>query len=127
MRFKGICYICNKEGYKTNECRSRLKKNKKNHPQANLTDHALPSLSAVVSEVNLTTNNKDWWVDTGASRHICSEKLLFSEYQKVEQDEQLFMGNSAVSKVEGKRKVILKWTSGKELTLNDVFQISARI
>jgi len=38
----------------------RIKKNKKDHPQANLTNHALPSLSAVVSELNLTTNNKDW-------------------------------------------------------------------
>ena len=60
---------------------------------------------AVVSEVNLKTNNKNWWVDTGATRHICFEKLLFSEYQKLEQDEQLFMGNLAVSKVEGKGKV----------------------
>ena len=34
------------------------------------------------------------------------------------------MGNSAVSKVEGKGKVILKWTSEKELTLNDVLHIS---
>ena len=59
MRFKGTCYICNKKGHKTNGSRSHLKKNKKNHPQANLTDHALPSLSAVVSEVNLMTNNKD--------------------------------------------------------------------
>ena len=33
------------------------------------------------------------------------------------------MGNSAVSKVEGKGKVILKWTSGKELTLNDVLHV----
>ena len=57
--FKGTCYICNKEGHKANECPSRPKKNKKNHPQINLTDHASPSLSAVVSEVNLTTNNKD--------------------------------------------------------------------
>ena len=30
------------------------------------------------------------------------------------------MGNSVISKVEGKEKVILKWTSGKELTLNDM-------
>ena len=52
MRFKGTCYICNKEGHKANECRSHLKKNKKSHPQANLTDHEPPSLSAVVSEVN---------------------------------------------------------------------------
>ena len=46
MRYKGTCYICNKEGHKVNECRSWLKKNKKNHPQANLTDHASPSLLA---------------------------------------------------------------------------------
>ena len=69
-RFKGTCYICNKEGHKANECHSHPKKNKKDHLQANLTDHASPSLSVVVSEVNLTTNNKDWWVDTGATRHI---------------------------------------------------------
>ena len=100
------------------------KKNKKSHLQVNLTDHASPSLSALVSEVNLTTNNKDWWVSTGAIRQICSEKLLFSDYQKLEHDEKLFMGNSVISKVEGKEKVILKWTSGKELTLNNVLHVS---
>ena len=35
----------------------------------------------------------------------------------------LFMGNSSTSKVEGKRKIILKMTSGKELTLNDVLHV----
>ena len=49
--FKETCYICNKEGYKANEYCSHPKKNKKNHPQANLIDHASPSLSAMVSEV----------------------------------------------------------------------------
>jgi len=38
-----------------NEYCSRLKKNKNDHPQENLTDHASPSLSAVVLEVNMTT------------------------------------------------------------------------
>jgi len=33
------------------------------------------------------------------------------------------MRNSAASKVEGKGKVILKWTSRKELTLNDVLHV----
>ena len=107
-RFKGTFYICNKEGHKAIECRCHPKKNKKAHSQANLTYHASPNLSVVVSEMNLTTNNKDWWVDTGATRYICSEKLLFSEYQKLEKDEQLFMDNTAISKVEGKEKVILK-------------------
>ena len=48
MRFKGTFTSATKRG--ANECRSRLKKNKKNHPQANLTNHASPSLSAMVSE-----------------------------------------------------------------------------
>ena len=47
-RFKETYYICNKEGHKANECRSRPKRNKKDHPQTNLTDHASPYLSAVV-------------------------------------------------------------------------------
>ena len=34
------------------------------------------------------------------------------------------LGRSTVSKVEGKEKVILKWTSRKELTLNDILHIS---
>ena len=58
-RFKGTYYIYNKEEHKVNECRSCHKKNKKDHPQANLTEHASLSLLVVVSEVNLTTNNKD--------------------------------------------------------------------
>jgi len=80
------------------------KKNKEDDLQTNLTNHVPPSLSVVVSKVNLTTHNKDWWVDTGATRHICSKKLLFSDYQKLKHDEQLFMGNSAVSMVEEKER-----------------------
>ena len=33
------------------------------------------------------------------------------------------MGKSAVSKIDEKRKVILKWISKKELTLNDVLHV----
>ena len=114
-RFKKTFYIYNKEGYKANEFHSHPKKNKKDEPQANMTDHVSPSLSGMVSELNLSTNNKDWWVDNEATQHICSEKILFVEHQKLKYDEQLFMGNSDISKVEGKENVILKWTSGKEL------------
>ena len=81
------------------------------------------SFSAVVSEVNLVGNTKEWWVDIGATRHICSDKKMFSSYEAINDGEQLFMGNSSSSKVEGKGKVILKMTSGKELTLNDVLHV----
>ena len=82
------------------------------------------NLSAVVSEVNFIGNNtKEWWVDTEATRHVCLDKKMFSSYQSIDNGEQLFMGNSSSSKVEGQGKVVLKMTSGKELTLNDVLHV----
>ena len=48
---------------------------------------------------------------------------MFSSYESINDGEQLFMGNSSTSKVEGKGKVILKMTFEKELTLNDVLHV----
>ena len=62
-------------------------------------------------------------MDTGAARHVCLDKKMFSSYHSIDNGEQLFMGNSSSSKVEGQRKVVLKMTSGKELTLNDVLHV----
>jgi len=48
---------------------------------------------------------------------------MFTTYKTATDDEQLFMCNSSVSKVEGKGKVVLKLTSRKELTLSDVLHV----
>ena len=48
---------------------------------------------------------------------------MFANYKKLEHNEQQLMSNSTVSKVEEKGNVILKWTSRKELTLNEVLHI----
>ena len=82
------------------------------------------NLSTVVSEVNfIGSNTKEWWEDTWATRHVCSDKKMFSSYHNLDNGEQLFMGNSSSSKVEGQGNVVLKMTSGKELTLNDVLHV----
>ncbi|XXG85520.1 hypothetical protein AAC387_Pa11g0582 [Persea americana] len=80
------------------------------------------NLSAVVSEVNLVGNTREWWVDTWATQHVCSNKEMFSTYQ-ASNGEQLFMGNSATSKVEGQGQMVLKMTSGKKLTFNNVLHV----
>ena len=81
-------------------------------------------LSEVVSEVKLVGSNpKEWWIDTGATRHVCSDKALFTFFEPIENGEKLFMGNSATSEIEGQGRVVLKMTSGKELTLNNVLYV----
>ena len=128
-KFQGKCYVCNKQGHRAKDCHSRKEQGnpKKKLPQANVIevdDVSDMNLSVVVSEVNfINSNTKEWWVDIGATHHVCLDKKMFSSYQSIDNGEQLFMGNSSSSKVEGQGKVVLKMTSGKELTLNDVLHV----
>ncbi|KAK4389640.1 hypothetical protein Sango_2301000 [Sesamum angolense] len=80
------------------------------------------NLSAVVFEANLVDNPREWWIDTGATRHICSDKEMFSTYIPIN-GRKLFMGNSTTSNIVGIGNVVLKMTSGKELTLIDVLHV----
>ncbi|CAN6720600.1 unnamed protein product [Malus baccata var. baccata] len=99
-----------------------------NHANGNNNNHANMAttneeLAAVVFEVNMVSNVSEWLLDTGATKHICTDKNLFIEYHPAAHEEKLYMGNSASSAVEGKGKVVLKFTSGKSLTLLNVLHV----
>ena len=92
---------------RTNFCKGKGRTSKK-VTKADITEMDIISngldvinLSAVVSEANLVGNPKEWWSNTGATRHICTDKKMFTSYSIVINGEQLFMGNSSISKVEG--------------------------
>ncbi|MCR2848059.1 hypothetical protein KN825_16100, partial [Weizmannia coagulans] len=40
------------------------------------------------------SNPKEWWVDTGATRHVCCVKKMFSTFEPIEIGEKVFIGNS---------------------------------
>ena len=81
-------------------------------------------LTAVIFEVNLVRSNpKEWWIDIGATRHLCFDKKMFSTFELVEIGEKVIMGNSATSDIKGQGKVVLKMTSRKELTLKNVLYV----
>ena len=70
-------------------------------------------LSVMVYEMNFFESNpKEWWIDTGATRHVCSTKEMFTSFEPLI-GEKVFMKNSVSSTVEGQGKVLLKMTSGK--------------
>ncbi|KAK4342617.1 hypothetical protein RND71_038433 [Anisodus tanguticus] len=83
----------------------------------------IEEILAVVLEENLVENPMQWWMDTGATRHICSNRDAFSTYTPVTDKRKLFMGNNVSSEVLGVVNMVLKMTSGKELTLKEVMHV----
>ncbi|GKC69397.1 hypothetical protein Tco_1115280 [Tanacetum coccineum] len=58
-----------------------------NPRQANMVDENVDMIAmvsdvyAMISEVNLVgTNNSGWWIDTGATRHVCADKSMFHSF-----------------------------------------------
>ena len=79
-------------------------------------------IAAVVSQVLLVSDVKKWLVDSGATKHICANKEMFTSFEEGE-DRIYLAAHSQTAKVLGKGKVVLKLTSGKTLALNDVLYV----
>ena len=60
---------------------------------------------------------------TQVTLDIFAAKETFATYTPAEYDEDLFMGNTAIARIAGTEKVMLKMTSGKVLTLNNVLHV----
>ena len=78
-KFQGKCFNCEKKGHKSVDC--RLPKN--NSKESNVIDNITKDISdidliVVVSEVNLVGSNlKEWWIDIGATCHVCFDTKMF--------------------------------------------------
>ena len=57
----------------TQKCRNRPDP----APQANLTGEPLTTM---ITEIHLVGGSEGWWVDTGASRHVCYDRDMFTTY-----------------------------------------------
>ncbi|KFK23025.1 hypothetical protein AALP_AAs48951U000100, partial [Arabis alpina] len=114
-----------KVGHKASECRSKKADQNNAKFEANLTSTITDAdMCAVVTKANVAESHpKTWWFDTGATRHICMDREMFSTYKKNKGNEKLCMGNSATSKIAGYGKVVLKLTSERELSLTNVVHV----
>lgn len=78
--------------------------------------------TVVVSEMNMVDGHKNWVIDSGATRCICSNKTSFFDYSPVgEEEEIIYCGDSWSTPVIGKGTILLKLTYGKTLSLKIYF------
>jgi hypothetical protein len=70
--------------------------------------------SRYVSKILLACQSIDWWLDTRANVHVCSDLNLFSSYQ-VTDSSNILMGNGSRVDVHGIGIVDLKLISRKTL------------
>nr|XP_048330769.1 uncharacterized protein LOC125422702 [Ziziphus jujuba var. spinosa] len=101
-KFQNKCFKCDKMGHRAAEYRlPKRKKNKEAQMMEQITSEVDKNdLSFVVFEVKLVGSNpREWWIDTCVTHHVCSDKNLFTSFEPTKNGKNLFMGNSATSKI----------------------------
>ncbi|KAK0599546.1 hypothetical protein LWI29_006218 [Acer saccharum] len=119
-KIKGNCYYCQKPGHMARDCRKRKKNIQNQGNQVNMTDD---KYVATVCDANSVDIESGWWLDTGATIHICKDRSLFKTYEKTEDGNEVKVANNFRSKVVGKGTVEFSFTSGKTLTLVNVLHV----
>ncbi|GJS98759.1 retrovirus-related pol polyprotein from transposon TNT 1-94 [Tanacetum coccineum] len=126
QKFQETCHNYDQPGHRVANCKMPKWANPR---QVNMVNEDVDMIAmvsdvvAMISEVNLVgSNNNGWWVDTGATRHVCADKSMFHSFRAVD-GHKLYMGNSATADIKGERDVILKMTSEKELKLTNVLYV----
>ncbi|XP_022157709.1 uncharacterized protein LOC111024362 [Momordica charantia] len=89
--------------------KAKLRQDKRPTPQANLAETD-DIIAAMVVKANLVEKKFDWILDTRASRHFCSNREIFHDFQDSTDGECVFMGNPTTAGVLGKGKILLKPT-----------------
>lgn len=108
--------------------------NSGNSEKANVVENSAQGLVAMVSamqigmvtELNMATaatNTQDWWLDSGATIYVCYDKKMFKTYAKVQDSEQVLMGNHVATDVAGKGSIEINFTSGQKLILLNVYHV----
>ena len=103
---------CGSEEHWAHKCQNKFKK-----PGQSVNMIVSNSENGAFGYGNLFTvfsvcQSTNWWIDTGANIHVCSDISLFSSY-KVTWNRSVSMGNGASASVLGVGMVDMKFTSGR--------------
>ncbi|KAI5385820.1 hypothetical protein KIW84_072432 [Lathyrus oleraceus] len=113
------CYNYDKVGHLAKDCRIE----KKVEETTNLTLEAGANEGFLLMAQNeINTNDNVWYLDSGASNHMCGHKHLFKEMRKIE-DGNVSFGDASKVKVEGKGTIRYLQKNGLIGSIQDVYYV----
>ncbi|CAJ2671570.1 unnamed protein product [Trifolium pratense] len=134
------CWKCGKTGHFKKDCRFGKKHDNANasgsgkgskDKSENQGQKSICDLNSLIKHsVSLTSEafyvQDDaiaWWIDSGATTHVCKDRFWFKTFIPVEDGSVLYMGDDHFAPVEGKGNVVLEFSSGKTITLFNVLAV----
>nr|KAJ0200496.1 hypothetical protein LSAT_V11C600308410 [Lactuca sativa] len=135
---KVVCWNCNKPGHFKKDCRLR-KVNKDGAGPSGSKDPEkqqghisvfmqnskyIKNYISVISEAfYMQDDNVAWWVDSGATSHVCKDPYWFKDFHPINDGSVVKMGNVATEPIKGVGSVLLTFNSRKCLCLNNVLYV----
>nr|GEV32974.1 zinc finger, CCHC-type [Tanacetum cinerariifolium] len=81
------------------------------------------SVSLICEAFYVQVDAIGWWIDSGATTHVCKDRCWFKTYEPVEDKSVLYMGDDHFAPVHGKESVVLEFSSGKSITLFNMLYV----
>ena len=121
-RHQKACYNCGRPGHIRRYCKAKKegaqkdsRKNYRSHDSSSSDDvsddddddcEALIVIDQALSTVSSGSKNK-WIIDSGASKHMCNDKKLFSKIEDLKKPQMVKVGNGYPVRVKGKGTIKL--------------------
>ncbi|GJX53062.1 zinc finger, CCHC-type containing protein [Tanacetum coccineum] len=96
------CWKCGKTGHFKRDCRSGKKNN------ANAGGSGKGSKDQSQDQGQNLVDAIAWWIDSGATTHVCKDRCWFKTFEPVEDGSVLYMGDEHFAPIHGKGSVALE-------------------
>ncbi|GJX67499.1 zinc finger, CCHC-type containing protein [Tanacetum coccineum] len=117
---KVTCWKCGKPGHLKKDCKGG---NVGNRANGSSTKGSEDGHSKRRSERLEYDDDVAWWVDSGATVHVCKDRCWFKTYESLNDGSIFHMGNESTALVHGRGCVDLRFSSGKVVSLLNVLHV----